>query len=190
MSGWILVATAATATAPAPCRLSNVFGNHMVLQRTPQAASVWGFALPNTTVTTRSRTIFNTTSLSTVADSSGVWRQVLPPTPMAVVGQDLAFSCSTGERFGLTDVLFGDVHICGGTFFSLSSSSCRLSCPPPLQAFCLTPMPLTQSPNRPITHAHQARATCSSPLPRSGNKMDTTRQVRLQRRTVIRTSAP
>ena len=92
------------------CRLSNVFGDHMVLQREDPSTMVWGFASAGTVVTTT----FATTKFTAIADSDGVWRQALPSTPANAVGQTLSFACSTGESFHLNDVLFGDLHICGG----------------------------------------------------------------------------
>ena len=105
----VAAANAAVGIAPPRCRLSNVFGDHMVLQRQPGAAMVWGFAAAGTTVTTCLRG----SCRASVASAGGVWRQVLPPSP-APAGQGISFACSTGERFALADVLFGDVHVCGG----------------------------------------------------------------------------
>lgn len=81
----------------------------MVLQRT-QPAIVFGFAAPATVV----KTTFKGATLSATADASGVWRQALPPQSATASGQAISFSCSTGETFALVDVLFGDLHICGG----------------------------------------------------------------------------
>ena len=97
------------AAAPTTCRLSNVFGHHMVLQRPPQTAMVWGFAVPGTTV----KTLLNASAplLSTHADATGLWRQTLAAgtTTPSGFGQTISFACSTGEQFALNDVLFGDV---------------------------------------------------------------------------------
>jgi hypothetical protein len=94
----------------ARCILSNVFGDHMVLQRAPQAATVWGFAPTGTTVKTY---LDKRTTLTTTADAAGVWRQALPPTAASTTGQTISFVCSSGETIVLNDVLFGDLHICG-----------------------------------------------------------------------------
>ena len=96
--------------AAAACALSNVFGNHMVLQRAPQSAAVWGFAAAGTSV----KTIFAGTTYTSTADATGTWRQSLPATPATTTPQTISFTCSTGDSFQLQDVLFGDVHICGG----------------------------------------------------------------------------
>ena len=81
-----------------------------MLQRAPQSALVWGVAPAGTTV----KTVFAGTTYTSTADATGTWRQALPPTPASTTAQDITFACSTGDSFSLNDVLFGDVHICGG----------------------------------------------------------------------------
>lgn len=82
----------------------------MVLQRSPQSANVWGFASAGTQV----KTTFAGQSYTSTTDSTGLWKQELPATPATSTGQSITFTCSTGESFGLADVLFGDVVLCGG----------------------------------------------------------------------------
>ena len=110
----VAAATTTAAAAPASaaaCTISNVFPDHMVLQRAPAKAMVFGFAAPGTTVKTAS---FG--GASGVADSEGVWRIELPAQPASTsnAGVSVTFSCSSGESLALHDVLFGEVHICGG----------------------------------------------------------------------------
>lgn len=93
-----------------PCALSNVFGDHMVLQRSPASAILFGLGNSGVTVSTT----FSGTKYQTTVDATGVWRQTLPPQVANSVGQNISFSCSSGENFVLADVLFGDVVICGG----------------------------------------------------------------------------
>lgn len=100
---------AATAARAIPCAISNVFSDHMVLQR-DKPAMLFGFAQPGTSVTTT----FAGNKYVTPADSNGVWRQSLLAQPATATPQTITFSCSTGEAFGLNDVLFGDVVLCGG----------------------------------------------------------------------------
>ena len=109
----LLLAVASHAAAPAAttCALSNVLGSHMVLQRTPASAMVWGFAPPGTGVKT---TLAGLSGLTSVADAAGVWRQALPPQPASSTGTNITFSCTTGEAFALADILFGEVAVCGG----------------------------------------------------------------------------
>lgn len=57
LGGWMLLAALGGATLAGPqasekCRISNVFADHMVLQRAPQAAVVAGFAPQGTVITT------------------------------------------------------------------------------------------------------------------------------------------
>jgi sialate O-acetylesterase len=99
-----------TAVNADDCRLSNVFGNNMVLQRDDVATQVWGFAASQTLV----HTTFGNEVLNTVANKDGIWKQVLPSTPANDKPQTISFACSSGEKFTLNNVLFGDVHICGG----------------------------------------------------------------------------
>ena len=85
----------------------------MVLQRAPASALLWGFADAGTSVTT----ILSGSKYTTTANAAGVWRQALPPqpaSPLTGAGANITFSCSTGEAFGLADVLFGEVMLCGG----------------------------------------------------------------------------
>jgi len=89
--------------------ISNTFGDHMVLQRGPQIAVVFGFADAGVVVSTT----FNGGTLKTTTDSSGVWRQPLPATN-AGGPYDLSFSASDGGSGSLKDVLFGDVFLAGG----------------------------------------------------------------------------
>eukprot|EP01116_Phalansterium_solitarium_P019525 TRINITY_DN5491_c0_g1_i1.p1 TRINITY_DN5491_c0_g1~~TRINITY_DN5491_c0_g1_i1.p1 ORF type:complete len:513 (-),score=201.49 TRINITY_DN5491_c0_g1_i1:164-1702(-) len=89
--------------------LSKTLGDHMVLQRdTP--ATVWGFAASGTVVTTT----FQGIAYKSVADSTGTWRQKLPPQPATANAQSITFASSDGGSGALNDVLFGDVHICSG----------------------------------------------------------------------------
>jgi len=81
----------------------------MVLQRAPQSAVVFGFAAAGVTVTTT----FNGTSYKAVSDSTGIWRQSLPPT-QAGGPYTINFTATDGGSGSLTDVLFGDVYLAGG----------------------------------------------------------------------------
>jgi len=90
--------------------LSHTLGNHMVLQRAPQRAVVWGNTAAKAVVTTT----FNGRVYVATADSTGTWRQTLPATKASKTSYKLTFNSSSGETTSLTDVLFGDVYICGG----------------------------------------------------------------------------
>ena len=84
---------------------------------------MFGFAAAGTTVKT---TLGNGAPLSAIADGAGVWRQQLPATKASTSGVAIRFSCSSGESFALSDVLFGvsdlplfllDVHTIQAAFF-------------------------------------------------------------------------
>ena len=107
--------------------LSYTLGDHMVLQRAPQQAVVWGVTAAGATVTTT----FNGKSLTATADGNGTWRQKLPATAASTTAYSLTFSSSSGDTASLNDVLFGDVCVCGGQ----SSTPCL----PPFSS----PLPLT-----------------------------------------------
>jgi hypothetical protein len=109
--------------------LSATLGSHMVLQRAPAAAIVWGHTAPGATVTTTmapgNLTLCMSGSpwvpcapqtFSATAGADGTWRQALPPIAASGVAYNFSFasSNSTGERAEMTDVLFGDVYLCGG----------------------------------------------------------------------------
>jgi len=90
--------------------VSQSLSSHMVLQRAPASAKLWGQAIPGTSV----RISFSGISLSTVAGADSVWIQTLPPQPSSSQGVSILLNASTGESKVLEDVLFGDVYVCGG----------------------------------------------------------------------------
>jgi sialate O-acetylesterase len=93
------------------CHVSNVFGNHMVLQR-DRPALIYGFADPGVLVTV---SLNGVSQPASAADSTGVWRTSLPAQPATTSPSTFTFSCSDGTTPpNLVDVLFGDVHICSG----------------------------------------------------------------------------
>lgn len=91
--------------------ISDTLGDHMVLQRSPQSAVVWGWAAPRATVIV---TLSGSAPLAPVAPGAdGVWRALLPPT-VAGGPYNISFEASTGETTTITDVLFGDLYLCSG----------------------------------------------------------------------------
>lgn len=103
----VALAHATFAVAITAFSVSNTFGDHMVLQR-DRPAVVFGFAMPLTVVS------FGALQISVVTGADGIWRIQLPAQPANLTPQTLVFSASTGERVVLQDVLYGDVHFCGG----------------------------------------------------------------------------
>ena len=101
-------------------RFANYIQDHMVLQRAPQRAIVWGYGDPSqlTTLTINEQT-YTTISQSepTNARNESIWSVTLDPVsdegPFDIhVSQPLA----NGTLVNITihDVLFGDVWICSG----------------------------------------------------------------------------
>lgn len=92
--------------AQANVRLPGIFQDHMVVQR-DKPLRIWGVAAPGEHVTVR----FRGASQAVVADKHGAWAATLPafaaggPFEMVVQGDN---------TITLTDVLVGDVWICGG----------------------------------------------------------------------------
>lgn len=91
-------------------KLSATLQDSMVLQRAPKEAIVWGFATAGTTVTTT----FGTKKITSTAGTDTVWRANLGANPASKTPTTLTFKASSGETATLSDVLFGDVFVCGG----------------------------------------------------------------------------
>ena len=96
--------------APAPFRFALAYGDHMVLQRAPARATIWGFAPAAATVEV---TGVGTAAVTAVAGSDGVWKVALPATD-AAVPHTITARIGGGSTITLSDVLFGDVWVCGG----------------------------------------------------------------------------
>eukprot|EP01112_Ceratiomyxa_fruticulosa_P020244 TRINITY_DN6848_c1_g1_i1.p1 TRINITY_DN6848_c1_g1~~TRINITY_DN6848_c1_g1_i1.p1 ORF type:complete len:245 (+),score=45.24 TRINITY_DN6848_c1_g1_i1:1001-1735(+) len=88
---------------------SNTLGNNMVLQREPSTANIWGWANPNDAV----KTTFRNENYAVTADKNGAWLISLKPTPAGGPYTITVTSSSSGEAT-LSNVLFGDVYLCGG----------------------------------------------------------------------------
>jgi sialate O-acetylesterase len=97
--------------AAASFNLSNTLGDHMVLQRAPQSALLWGFGEPGLLVQT---TLFGLPLGPAKVGTDRIWRQTLPPTPASSTPTTISLNGSDGTTVLLSDVLFGDVFICGG----------------------------------------------------------------------------
>jgi sialate O-acetylesterase len=113
---WLLCGiTHAASLASASFHVSNVFGNHMVLQR-DRPIVINGFSqLPGDAILgTAGGGVRGKFGPATV-DENGEWRLQLPAQPANSISTTLTFtSINTGESISISDVLFGDVHICGG----------------------------------------------------------------------------
>jgi sialate O-acetylesterase len=94
------------ATAHAEVRLSNLFSEHMVLQR-DRPLRVWGQATPGQTLTVE----FAGRKASTRVGADGRWRVQMPPLP---AGGPHRLRVQGDQSVELRDVLIGDVWLLGG----------------------------------------------------------------------------
>lgn len=112
----LLVGAAALAAASAyPFNFSNTHGSHMVLQRNVNA-TLWGFGA---TFQAISITLANPATNATweipgVVASDGTWHVKLPAQPAGGPYNITGEQPGTGESWNMSDVLFGDVVLCGG----------------------------------------------------------------------------
>jgi sialate O-acetylesterase len=103
----------------AKLQLPTFIASHMVLQREPQQARVWGWAAASAKVTL---TVYDSDKntlevVSTIADpQSGAWEIDIPPQPprTGVMLQFLAVVFGETNIRILKDVAFGDVFLCSG----------------------------------------------------------------------------
>ncbi|XP_061073321.1 sialate O-acetylesterase-like [Conger conger] len=95
----------------ADVRFASYYGDHMVLQQAPARAVLWGYGSDQYKVSV----ILQGTNLYHTADvyvQNGVWRVTLPPTK---AGGPYSVNVSQqGSQVTLTDLMFGDVWMCGG----------------------------------------------------------------------------
>ena len=101
-------------------RFANYIQDHMVLQRAPQRAIVWGFGDSNTLTTLKMNDkIYTTMSESKIANEKGesIWSVTLDPVsdegPFDI---HVSQPSTNGTNVTITihDILFGDVWICSG----------------------------------------------------------------------------
>ncbi|XP_067675872.1 sialate O-acetylesterase-like [Haliotis asinina] len=94
---------------------ASYYGNHMVLQRAPKQAIIWGYS-PNIGEVIKVKVEGQETVSGRVYKDSiygvGIWKVTLPP--VSQPGPFTITASSATETITLTDVLFGDVWICSG----------------------------------------------------------------------------
>ncbi|WP_437201486.1 sialate O-acetylesterase [Planctomicrobium sp. SH664] len=90
----------------AEVRLPSIFGSGMVLQR-EQSVPVWGTAQPGEEVTVT----FRDQKQSTKADAAGKWKVALAPLSL---GEPATLTVRGENQVDFTDVLVGEVWLCGG----------------------------------------------------------------------------
>jgi len=108
----VLAATASSSLA-ADLRLSQVFGDHMVLQR-DKPVKVWGWAGKGERVTIA----FAGQKRTATAAADGTWLITLRPMPASAEPRELVVSAAGAGAAALTvrcaDVLVGEVWLLGG----------------------------------------------------------------------------
>lgn len=91
-------------------RLGCLFNNRMILQQ-HQPLPIWGRARPGEQVSVE----FASQKKSTTTDATGKWQVVLEPLPASAEPRTITVTGSVpGHRIELSDVLVGDVWLCGG----------------------------------------------------------------------------
>ncbi|XP_055957669.1 sialate O-acetylesterase [Patella vulgata] len=105
----ILLVTAVTGS-DAALRFSASYGDHVVLQRGPHKAVVWGYADKNNENVTIQIVGHGSPVQTTTAN--GMWKAKLPA--MTSPGPFVITATSSEGSVSLHDVLFGDVWVCSG----------------------------------------------------------------------------
>ncbi|KAG5836824.1 hypothetical protein ANANG_G00232720 [Anguilla anguilla] len=107
----LLCAVYVLSAVRADLRFASYYGSHMVLQKAPEQAVLWGYGSNEYKVT-----VFLVGELefhSQVVDvQNGTWRVTLPP--QTAGGPYNVTAIQQDAQVTLTDLLFGDVWLCGG----------------------------------------------------------------------------
>ncbi|XP_029571407.1 sialate O-acetylesterase isoform X1 [Salmo trutta] len=94
-------------------RFASYYGDHMVLQKAPERAVLWGYGPDDTEVTVFLSGGPVTNNAPAVSVAAGIWRVTLDP--MEAGGPyNVTVVFQNNHSITLTDVLFGDVWLCGG----------------------------------------------------------------------------
>ncbi|XP_026171215.1 sialate O-acetylesterase [Mastacembelus armatus] len=92
-------------------RFASYYGDHMVLQKSPERAVLWGYGPEGAQVTVSLSGPINHKTLP-VTVTEGIWRVSLNPVDAG--GPYNVTAAIHNSTVILTDVLFGDVWLCGG----------------------------------------------------------------------------
>ncbi|XP_038548360.1 sialate O-acetylesterase [Micropterus salmoides] len=108
---FILITLAYFYNCDGKLRFASYYGDHMVLQMSPEKALLWGYGPEGAQVTVfLSGPVQQTTSPATV--TKGIWQVTLDPVEAG--GPYNVTATAQNSTATLTDVLFGDVWLCGG----------------------------------------------------------------------------
>lgn len=107
----VFVLVASVYSSDGTLRFASYYGDHMVLQKSPEQAVLWGYGPEGAQVTVSlSGPTKQKTSLITV--TKGIWRVTLEPVEAG--GPYNVTAAVQSSTATLTDVLFGDIWLCGG----------------------------------------------------------------------------
>ncbi|XP_078023370.1 sialate O-acetylesterase [Epinephelus lanceolatus] len=107
----VLIFVAAIHRCEGDLRFASYYGDHMVLQKSPESAVLWGYGSDGAPVTlilsgpTKQKT-------SPVTVTNGIWRVTLDPVEAG--GPYNVTAVTKDSNATLKDVLFGDIWLCGG----------------------------------------------------------------------------
>ena len=104
----------------AAVRLATIFSDHAVLQR-DKPLPVWGTAAPGEVVDVR----LGREKASSPADENGRWQVTLASQPVSTT--PLTLTVSGQNQIARTDILLGDVWLCGGqSNMDLALGACQV----------------------------------------------------------------
>ncbi|XP_072013829.1 sialate O-acetylesterase-like [Amphiura filiformis] len=104
---------------PVTCKPAYIYADHMVLQRKPHGAVLWGYTDQGFSVNVTFKGVNHVSKgmPGAFGPDMGVWKVVLPPQP-AGGPFTIDITCFDGQgnwsNIQLQDILFGDVWICSG----------------------------------------------------------------------------
>ncbi|MCX6345912.1 MAG: hypothetical protein NT018_12720, partial [Armatimonadetes bacterium] len=105
----VLMMFAALTAANATVAVGGLFSNHTVLQR-DKPCPIWGTAAASKTITV----VFNGQTKTTTSDSVGDWRLSLDAMAAKAASGNMTITESGANTITVTDVVVGDVWMCGG----------------------------------------------------------------------------
>ena len=104
----MMAAAISDVAVPTPLKLSETLTSHMVLQREPASARLWGWGTAGTTVSVAG-------IASTTVDSSSRWMLKLPPQAAGpAFGSGVITVVGADANVTMKDIHFGEVWLCTG----------------------------------------------------------------------------
>jgi sialate O-acetylesterase len=105
----LVAALGMPSAAKATVAVNGLFSDHTVLQR-DRSCPIWGTAAPDKIITVA----FNGQTKTTTSDSRGNWQLSLDAMAAKAAGADMTIAESGANTITVTDVVVGDVWMCGG----------------------------------------------------------------------------